>query len=177
MQMNSVVNCHVIDANVHDMGPLACHGILLGSILSHHTSRVIKFGHIDQWVVVHHALVHAVKCQALAIGAPEQTAVNAELAAMNALAIDHLARAIGSHLTVTPCRVGDIKVVIHHIGHGTTLIIPLQCLGIGVAILFPLHCTGLEIDEHALFFVGQQHKRLVSIRESGRFQASDLAVV
>ena len=53
---------------------------------------------VHLWVVGHHALVHAVEGKALFVRTPEQAAHDAPFITVNSLAIDDVARPVGSNL-------------------------------------------------------------------------------
>ena len=156
------------------MGRLARHRVLLGCRLGNHASGVVQFGHVNQRIVGHHALVHAVERQSGALRIPEQAALDAELVAVHALAIDQLTRAVAGHLARVAVAVGDIEVIVLDKRHGMAALVPFLGHHTGVAPLPPLHLAGLEVDEQALMVVVEQCYGLVGIGEGHIVEAVDL---
>ena len=74
----------LIDTHGHPVALHAGHGVLDG----HHLG-LAGFG-VHQRVVHHHALVHAVEGQAIAVGRPEEAFINTKLVAVHALAEHHI---------------------------------------------------------------------------------------
>ena len=84
------------------MGIHTCHGVFVGLVGS------LTRENIDLWIVGHHALVHAVEGQTLSVRTPERTFIDAELVAVNALAVHNLTTAIGGQLMFLALCVNDI---------------------------------------------------------------------
>ena len=156
------------------MGRLSRHGIFLGSRCRDHVSAVIQFGNGNQGVVGYHALVHAVKRQTRALRIPKQSALNAELIAVYALAIDHIARAIAGHLARVAPAIGDKEVIILDKRCGTALVVPFCGLRIVLNDLPPLDLSIFEVDEHTFTAGINHHQRFVGIGERCHAQALDL---
>ena len=85
IQIDGLLCFQIKDADGNLMRGHACHGILVGFQFS------LTLEGVHLRIVGYHTLVHAVEGQFLAILAPEGTFVDAELIAVNALAIDNLA--------------------------------------------------------------------------------------
>ena len=104
---------------------LACgDGIdMQGDLMACHTCHRVFDGlgggdallNVDQWIVRHHALVHRIVGEELAVGRPEDAAVDGELVAMYALASHHAFRVVGDlDLLVA---LGHVEVVVNRVGH------------------------------------------------------------
>ena len=88
----------------------ARHGVFLGRELCHAVEDV------DEREVRHHALVHAVERQQIALRAPKQPFVDAELVAVHAEAVLQLARAVGRDRKVLALARAYIYIVVLHVG-------------------------------------------------------------
>ena len=84
VEINQFTGSRLIDAHGNPVALHAGHGILDG-----HGLGLTGFG-IHQRIVHHHALVHAIEGQTAGLGRPEETAVDAELVAVDTLAEDHI---------------------------------------------------------------------------------------
>ena len=99
----------VVDVQRHLVARHARHGVFDG------VGGGDTLGDVDERIVGHHALVHAVVGEELAVGRPEDAAVDGELIAVHALTGHHALRVVGDlDLLVA---FGHIQVVFDGIGH------------------------------------------------------------
>ena len=88
----------------------ARHGVFLGRDLCHAVEDV------DEREVRHHALVHAVERQQIALRTPKQPFVDAELVAVHRQAVLQFARAVGRDRQVLALARAYIYIVVLHVG-------------------------------------------------------------
>ena len=101
----------------------ACHRIFVGLI----TCRTGEDVYLR--IVGHHALVHTIKGQSVAFGAPECTFSDTELIAMHALSVNYLPAAVLTQLVLNALTVNYIKLIVFNIGSGARYRIPVvSCL-------------------------------------------------
>ena len=131
LEIDGIAGCLVINADPHQMRRLTRHRILLGSGCGYHMGAIVEFGDIDERIVGHHALVHAVECQTCALRIPEQAAIDAELVAVYALTINQVTRTVTGHLASVASAISDIEVIIIDKRHSPALVVPGTLLGIG----------------------------------------------
>ena len=96
------------------------------------------------------ALVFLVESQALAIGAPEETAGDAEFVAADTVAIDDVVVAVGGQLA--PLALGRLHehIAADAIGQGTALLAPRQFAGALRNLAAPYHGALLEVYKNNL---------------------------
>ena len=109
-EIDRLPGCRVEDADSYLMARHARHGVFFGRKLSHAVEDV------DEREVRHHALVHAVERQQIALRAPKQPFVDAELVAVHAEAVLQLARAVGRDRKVLALARAYIYIVVLHVG-------------------------------------------------------------
>ena len=136
------------------------HGVFVGLVGS------LSGEDVHLRIVCHHALVHAVEGQLLAVGTPEESAVDAELIAVDSLTIDDFAGAVGSQLCLLLTIEYVELLVCLLIGQGPRSTAPFADGGL-LCRLSPLHLPGLEVVEQLLLPVGQQHEWLVRVGVGG----------
>ena len=90
LEISGLVSIQVVDTNGNDMAGHACHGVFVGLV-----GRFARED-IHLRIVCHHRLIHAVEGQALAVGTPEGSLVDAELVSVYGRTIHHIAAAIGA---------------------------------------------------------------------------------
>ena len=168
LEVDRIARGHIQHTNGHQMGCLSRHRVFLGGRSGNHVSAIIQFRNSNQGIIGHHALVHTVEGQACSLGIPEQTTLDAELVAVNALAIHQVTRAVAGHLTGVAGGIGYIEVIILDKGCCTALLVPLASLCVIVDGLPPFHLARLEIHEHVVLAVPCQHQGLVGIGETGK---------
>ena len=162
LEVECLAGCHVVYAHGHLMRCLAGHGILVGLVGGDTGEEV----HLR--IVGHHALVHAVEGEAHAIGAPEESAMDAKLIAVYAAAIHNLARSVGGELYVLAA-IGraEVELVAIDIGGMARDGVEVACLQLIGTALAPHLLLLLEVDEATLAAKLQQHQRLVAVGEGG----------
>ena len=143
------------------MGVHAGHGVLVGLKLS------LAGEDVHLRIVGHHALIHAVEGQALAVGAPEESFTDAELIAVDGLAIDNLSRAISGELPLLAVSGTHVELLVALEGQGATLLRPVLFGLVGVGGLGPLEAFFLKIVERPAILAAQEHQRLVSVGIGG----------
>ena len=85
-------------AHFHHMALLSCHGIVARICLCHTALALSRTLGLDVYLRIawHHALVHTIICQGLAVGRPEGSAADTKFIAVYALTVDDVVAAISA---------------------------------------------------------------------------------
>ena len=148
---------------------LARHGVFLGGELGHAVVNV------DQGEVGDHRLVHAVEGEEVALGAPEEAFVDAELVAVYAQAVLEFAGTVGRHLEGLAVGALHEEVPVLHVGQvagGACGFQGLGALGLGLG---PDYLLRLPVIEEAGFGRGEHALRFLARGEGLRHEAVALA--
>ena len=103
-------------------------------------------------IVGHHALVHTVKSEAHAIGAPEEATMDTKLITVHALSVHNLARTIGGNLHVILLSISKahVELIAIDIGCMTRRCIETAGLILTCTTLAPHLFLLLEVNEATL---------------------------
>jgi len=144
-----IAACHVVDTHGNQVGCLSCHGVGLGSGCSDILGAVGGLGNIDERVIGHHALVHAVECHLIAGVVPENATVDAKLVAVHTLGIDNLLASVGSDLVLITLCIFYPQVVVAHKGCGAAGLVPFLHAAFALGALYPHGLVCLHVYEDA----------------------------
>ena len=169
LQEHRLVGGWVKHADSHFVARHAGHRVFLWCELRH------AVGDVHHRIVGHHRLVHAVKRQQVALGAPERTFRNAKLVAVDAHAILQFACAVGGHLMAFAVGRCHEEVPVFHVSLTAASAVVVACLHTAFARCCPFSLLRFPVVEHVGILCGQESQGLSCVGESGVGEVVHLA--
>ena len=170
LQVDGLIGLQVIDPHRHFVRGHSRHRVFVGFIGGAAREDI----HLR--IVCHHALVHAVEGQSLAVRTPERAFLNTELIPVNTLSIDNLAASIGRELMLLFVGIHHKELVLVHISRRLGNCIPVVGCLPGDTVL-PDNLLLFEVYEDYRPPVTHLNDRLVRVGERGIHQVTHIFLV